>query len=111
MDRPCKPPAAGGGSRAGRLGCWDWVDVPVRGLRRGPVRRPPHWCPPMTAIWTFVIYYLILFAASYVIVEFGQNYFYDEATPGMGYKVALGALIMAAMLTWTRSDFATMFTS
>ena len=55
--------------------------------------------------------YLILFAACYVVVEFGQNYFYDEATPGVAVKVALGALLLAAMLSWTRSDFATMFTS
>jgi hypothetical protein len=62
-------------------------------------------------IWSFLIYYLILFAACYVVVEFGQNYFYDEATPGVAVKVAAGTFLLAAMLSWTRSDFATMFTS
>ncbi len=62
-------------------------------------------------IWTFLISYLILFVICYIVAEFGQTYFYDEATPGVGLKVALGALILAAMLTWTRSNFATMFTS
>ncbi len=58
----------------------------------------------------FAIYYLFLFVISYVIVEYGQNYLYDEVTPGAGLKVALGALILAVTLTWTRSNFATMFT-
>ncbi len=61
-------------------------------------------------IWPFLIYYLLLFVACYIIVEYGQVYLYDEATPGRGAKVALGALILAAMLTWTRSNYATMFT-
>ena len=62
-------------------------------------------------IWSFLIYYLILFASCYIVVEYGQNYFYDEATPGVAAKVAIGTLLLAAILTWTRSDFATMFTS
>ena len=45
------------------------------------------------------------------MVEFGQNFFYDEATPGVALKVAIGSFLLAAMLSWTRSDFATMFTS
>lgn len=61
-------------------------------------------------IWTFLISYLVLFVVCYVVVEFGQNFFYDEVTPNSGLKVTLGALILAAMLTWTRSNFATMFT-
>ena len=41
---------------------------------------------PMLAnvIWPFLVNYLILFVACYVIAEYGQNYFYDEATPGLG---------------------------
>ncbi|WP_435010679.1 hypothetical protein P12x_001958 [Tundrisphaera lichenicola] len=65
----------------------------------------------MTLIWTFLISYLILFVVCYVVVEFGQNFFYDEVTPSSGLKVTLGAFLLAVMLTWTRSNFATMFTS
>jgi hypothetical protein len=54
---------------------------------------------------------VILFVISYIVVEYGQNYFYDEVTPGAGWKVALGTLILASILTVTRSNFATMFTS
>jgi hypothetical protein len=61
-------------------------------------------------LWPFLIYYLILFVISYIVVEYGQNYFYDEVTPGAGAKVALGTLILAGILTVTRSNFATMFT-
>ena len=61
-------------------------------------------------IFPFLIYYLLLFVACYILVEYGQNYFYDEVTPGAGLKVAGGTLILAALLTWTRSNYATMFT-
>jgi hypothetical protein len=62
-------------------------------------------------VWPFLIYFLIFFTVCYIVVEYGQNYFYDEVTPGAGVKVALGALILAVLLTVTRSNFATMFTS
>ncbi len=58
----------------------------------------------------FLIYELILFVACYIIVEYGQKYLYDEAPPSQGLRVALGSLILAALLTKTRSNFATMFT-
>jgi hypothetical protein len=61
-------------------------------------------------IWPFLVNYLILFVACYIIVEYGQYFLYDEATPGYGLKVALGAAILAVMLTWTRTNFLTMFT-
>jgi hypothetical protein len=62
-------------------------------------------------VWPFLIYFVILFTVCYIVVEYGQNYFYDEVTPAVGAKVALGALILAGILTYTRSNFATMFTS
>jgi hypothetical protein len=62
-------------------------------------------------VWPFLIYFLILFTVCYIVVEYGQNYFYDEVTPAATAKVALGAFILAAILTKTRSNFATMFTS
>ena len=61
-------------------------------------------------VWPFLIYYLIIFVVSYIVMEYGQNYFYDEVTSGAGAKVALGTLILAGFLTATRSNFATMFT-
>ena len=62
-------------------------------------------------VWPFLIYFVILFAVCYVVVEYGQNYFYDEVTPAVAAKVAFGAFLLAAILTITRSNFATMFTS
>ena len=75
------------------------------------VPKPP--VPPMLLplIWTFLINYLILFVVSYAIVEFAQSYFYDEVTPARTVKVAFGSLILAGVLTWTKSNFATMFTN
>jgi hypothetical protein len=62
-------------------------------------------------VWPFLIYFLILYVICYIVVEYGQNYFYDEVTPAAAAKVALGTLILASILTYTRSNFATMFTS
>ena len=61
-------------------------------------------------VWPFLIYYILAFVACYIIVEFGQDFFYGEPTPGHTWKVALGAVILAATLTWTKSNYATMFT-
>lgn len=62
-------------------------------------------------VWPFLIYFVILFTICYIVTEYGQNYLYDEVTPGVAAKVALGALLLAAILTYTRTNFATMFTS
>ena len=88
---------------------------------RHPEARPPKPLPsaereslfmtslPMMLI-SFALYYLILFVICFLVVNQGQDALYDEAPPGAGWKVALGSLLLAAMLTWTRSSFATMFT-
>jgi hypothetical protein len=65
----------------------------------------------LAILWPFLTYWVILFVACYIVVEFAQNYFYDETTPAVGLKIALGSFILAALLTWTRSSFDTMFTS
>jgi hypothetical protein len=62
-------------------------------------------------VWPFLIYFLILYVICYIVVEYGQNYFYDEVTPAAAAKVALGAFILAGILTYTRSSFDSMFTS
>lgn len=60
---------------------------------------------------TFVIHFLVFFLACYVVTEFGQNYLYDETTPAIGLKVALSAAVLAAVATWTKPSYDTMFTS
>ena len=62
-------------------------------------------------IWPLLIYWLAMFIACYMIVEFGQDFFYDEVTPRAGLKVGLGSLVLAAFLTWLRPSFDTMFTA
>ena len=65
----------------------------------------------MAVIWAFVLYALMLFVVSYILVEYGQKYLYDEVTPYAALKVGAGSLILAGLLTWTRSSFETMFTA
>lgn len=59
---------------------------------------------------TFAIYYLTLLVVCFLVVSQGQDALYDEPTPGFEWKVAFGSMLLAALLTWTRSSFATMFT-
>jgi hypothetical protein len=65
----------------------------------------------LALLWPFLTYWLIVFVACYVVVEYAQNYLYDETTPSVGLKILLGSMILAVMLTWTRSSFDTMFIS
>ena len=58
----------------------------------------------------FLFYWLILFVVCYAVVEFGQTYLYDETTPSAALKVAVGSAILAIVMTWTRTEFLTMFT-
>lgn len=59
----------------------------------------------------FLVYWLVLFAVVYVVTEYSQKYLYDETTPMHGLKVAGGSLLLAMMLTWTRTSYDTMLTS
>jgi peptidoglycan/LPS O-acetylase OafA/YrhL len=61
-------------------------------------------------VWPLSIYWVVVFVCCYVVVEFGQNYLYDETTPAAGLKVAIGSLILAGILMYTRSRLDTMFT-
>ena len=65
----------------------------------------------MGFVWPFLVYALILYVVSYILVEYGQKYLYDEPPSYMAVRVGVGALLMAAVLTWTRSSFDTMFTA
>lgn len=62
-------------------------------------------------ILAFLLYTFIAFVVSYILVEYGQKYLYDEATPYLALKVLAGALVMGALMTWRRSSFDTMFTA
>lgn len=62
-------------------------------------------------VWAFLIYWLVVFVVCYTIVEVGHNHFYDEVTPRAWLKVGVGSMLLAALLTWTRTSFDTMFTS
>lgn len=59
----------------------------------------------------FAVYWLLLFVACYLIVEFAQNYLYDQTTPRVGLKILGGSLLLALLLSFTQSSFDTMFTS
>jgi hypothetical protein len=67
-------------------------------------------------IWPFLIYWLVMFVACFVVVEVGQDQLYDEVTPRAGLKVAGGSLLIAILLTALRhygfpASFESMFTS
>ena len=59
----------------------------------------------------FLVYWLVLFVVVYVVTEYSQKYLYDETTPNHGLKVAAASLLLATMLTWTRTSYDTMLTS
>lgn len=59
----------------------------------------------------FLLYSFICFVVSFILVEYGQKYLYDEVTPHVALKVGGGALLMGVLLTWTKSSFDTMFTA
>lgn len=61
--------------------------------------------------FVLLAYWLILFVGCYITVEYAQGYLYDETTPAAGLKVAIGTLILAGVLTWTRTRYDTILTS
>jgi hypothetical protein len=70
----------------------------------------------MSAIWAFLIYWLVIFVASFVVTEVGQDQLYDEVTPRVGLKVGSGSLLIALLLTALRyfgvpASFESMFTT
>ena len=62
-------------------------------------------------VWPFLIYWLVFFVACYAACEVGQDFFYDEVTPNVGLRSVAGSLILAALATWLRPSFDTMFTA
>lgn len=59
---------------------------------------------------SFAVYAFVLFVVCFLVVSQGHDTLYDEPPPGIGLKVAAGSLLLAAVLTYTHSSFATMFT-
>jgi hypothetical protein len=64
-----------------------------------------------TLLLTFGTYFVVLFAACFAVIEFGQTYLYDEKLARSGLRCLVGALILAAVHTYMRPSFDTMFTS
>ncbi len=58
----------------------------------------------------FLFNWLIFFVVCYIVVEYGQTYFYDESTPNVLAKVALGSGLLALLMLWTKTSYDTMFT-
>jgi hypothetical protein len=65
----------------------------------------------LAILWPFLIYWLVFFVACYTVVEVGQDQFYDEVTPMVGWKVAGGSFVLAALATWIRPSYESIFTS
>src|SRR5262249_41129379 len=55
-------------------------------------------------IGAFLIYWLVMFVACFVVVEVGHDQLYDEVTPHAGLKVAGGSFLIALLLTCLRAN-------
>lgn len=64
-----------------------------------------------TYLWPLLIYWLALFVSCFVVTEIAQDQLYDEVTPRVGLKIALGTLIMAALMVALPPSYETMFTN
>src|SRR5262249_45623574 len=65
--------------------------------------------PPMSVIWAFLLYWLVLFVACYLVTEYGQGYLYDEVTPYLWGKVTAASLGLAIVLTYAHTSLDRMF--
>jgi len=64
-----------------------------------------------TLLIAFVLYALIFYAVCYVVTENAQNFLYNQPVQGMPWRVGIVALASAALATWLKPSFDTMFTS
>ncbi|MFO0959628.1 MAG: hypothetical protein U0800_19705 [Isosphaeraceae bacterium] len=64
----------------------------------------------MSWILAFIVYWLVLFVACYLVTEYGQAYLYDEVTPYIWPRVAGASFLLAAVLTRAHTSFDTMLT-
>ncbi len=51
-------------------------------------------------LWTLLIYGLLFFVATYIVVEVAQKYFYDEVVKYSGLRIGAISLLLAGALTW-----------
>ncbi len=65
----------------------------------------------LSVIVAFLVFWLILFVACFVVSEYAQKYLYDETAANLGVKLAIGTAILAALATAFRPSYDTMFTS
>jgi hypothetical protein len=63
-----------------------------------------------TYLWSLLIYWLALFVSCFIVTEIAQDQLYDAVTPRVGLKIALGSLIMAALMVVLPPSYETMFT-
>lgn len=59
----------------------------------------------------FLMYWLFLFIALYMVAEYGQYYIFESALPYNAPRALAGGFILALILLWTRTSFDTMLTS
>jgi hypothetical protein len=59
----------------------------------------------------FLIYWLLLFVACFIVVEVAQDQLYDEVTPHAGLKITGGTAILALLMAWLPPSYESMFTS
>lgn len=66
-------------------------------------------------MWSYLgpllIYWLVLFVACFVVTDVAQDQLYDEVTPRVGLKIAIGSLILAALMVIFPVSYDTMFTA
>lgn len=64
----------------------------------------------MSWILAFVIYWLVLFVACYLVTEYGQANLYDEVVSYIWPRSIVASLILAAVLTRAHTSFDTILT-
>jgi hypothetical protein len=66
-------------------------------------------------MWSYLgpllIYWLALFVACFVVTEIAQDQLYDEVTPRVGLKIAVGSLLLAILMVFLPPSYDKMFTS
>lgn len=58
-----------------------------------------------------LVYWLAFFVTCYFVNETFQDQLYDEIPKYLGYRVAVGSLILALLAAWFHPSFDTLFTS
>ena len=58
-----------------------------------------------------LVYWLAFFVTCYFVNETFQDQFYDEIPKYLGYRVAVGSLLLALLATWLHPSFDTLFTA